>query len=140
MDKEPYVSLASRIKYLEAQYGGLRRLARLLSMDAAYLLRLKTGEKKNPSNFILEKLGLKRRTFYVLRQSGQDGGKMGKGKYDPLTPDLTTLCKLGSIVVHVEEMLSTGHAFDRAALQSLLIDPEVQRWIKAMGVYVPLKR
>ena len=30
--------------------------------------------------------------------------KMGKSKYDPLTPDLTTLCKLGSIVVHVEEM------------------------------------
>ena len=67
-------------------------------------------------------------------------GKMGKSKYDPLTPDLTTLCKLGSIVVHAEEMLSTGHAFDRAALQSLLIDPEVQRWIKAMGVYMPVKR
>ena len=66
---------------------------------------------------------------------------MAKSKYDPLTPDLSTLCKLGSIVVHVEEMLSSkGHRFDRIVLQAILDDPDVQQWVKAMGVYMPVKR
>lgn len=66
---------------------------------------------------------------------------MAKSKYDPLTPDLSTLCKLGSIIVHVEEMLSSkGHAFDRIALQSTLNDPDIQTWIKKVGVYLPVKR
>ena len=66
---------------------------------------------------------------------------MAKSNYDPLTPDLSTLCKLGSIVVHVEEMLSSkGHAFDQIALQAILDDSDVQTWIKAMGVYLPVKR
>ena len=60
---------------------------------------------------------------------------------DPLKPNLTLLCKLGSIAVHVEEMLSAkGHIFDRSALESLLSDDEVREWIKAMGVYLPRKR
>ena len=61
-----YVSIPSRIKFLEARYQfGLRRLARLLGIDVGYLHRLKTGEKENHSDFILSKLGLKRRIFYV---------------------------------------------------------------------------
>ena len=67
--------------------------------------------------------------------------KLMKSKYDPLTPDLSTLCKLGSIIVHVEEMLSSkGHPFDQIALQAILDDPDVQTWIKAMGTYLPVKR
>lgn len=60
---------------------------------------------------------------------------------DPLKPSLTLLTKLGSIAVHAEEMLSPkGHTVDRHALQTLLTDVEVQKWIKDMGVYMPVKR
>ena len=66
---------------------------------------------------------------------------MKKSKYDPLTPNLTTLVKLGSVIVHVEEMISPkGHIFDKIALESLLQDPDVQVWIRTMSVYLPLKR
>ena len=60
---------------------------------------------------------------------------------DPLKPSLGLLSKLGSIAVHAEEMLSAkGHAYDRAALEQLLLDSEVTKWIKEMGVYMPVKR
>jgi hypothetical protein len=60
---------------------------------------------------------------------------------DTLQAKLSLLLKLGSIAVHAEEMLSPGgHACDRAALESLLSDSEVQNWIKDMGVYLPAKR
>lgn len=60
---------------------------------------------------------------------------------DPLKPELSLLSKLGSIAVHSGEMLSAkGHVFDRTALEGLLRDWEVQEWIKAMGVYMPVKR
>lgn len=45
-------------------------------------------------------------------------------------PKLSLLVKLGSIVVHAEEFMSPGgHEFDRFALESLLRDPEVVRWL-----------
>lgn len=56
-------------------------------------------------------------------------------------PDLTLLCKLGSIVVHADEMTEPGaHEFDHTAVRTLLADPEVQAWIKGMGGLLPLKR
>lgn len=61
----------------------------------------------------------------------------------PLTPTPALLCKLGSIVVHADEMLSAdGHHFDKIALQQLIADPEVAEWIKAMNAMamVPVKR
>ncbi len=64
-------------------------------------------------------------------------------KYDPLKPTTTLLIKLGSIVVHFEEMtLRKGHAFDKHALDSLLADPEVKEWFAAMNkmAFLPLKR
>lgn len=62
-------------------------------------------------------------------------------KTDPLKPSVALLSKLGSIVVHFEEVLSPkGHAFDAHALKSLLNDPEVKHWVKEMGVYIPVKR
>jgi hypothetical protein len=60
-----------------------------------------------------------------------------------MNPSLTLLVKLGSIAVHVEEMLSPeGHAFDRAALQSLLDDVEVKAWLTEMDAmaFLPKKR
>lgn len=62
-------------------------------------------------------------------------------KTDPLKPSLSVLTKLGSIAVHADEMMSgEGHAYDRIALTGLLADAEVQLWIRAMGVYMPVKR
>lgn len=64
-----------------------------------------------------------------------------KTKTNPLKPPLTLLVKLGSIAVHVDEMLSVGgHAFDQTATEQLLGDPEVKQWIKDMGAYMPVKR
>ena len=56
-------NLSLHITELEKKYGGLRRTARLLSIDPAYLWRLKKGQK-NPSEFTLRKLGLRRRVIY----------------------------------------------------------------------------
>lgn len=51
---------------------------------------------------------------------------------DALHPDAATLVKLGSIARHAEEMLSpNGHPLDRAALEALLDDPDVQAWMDA---------
>lgn len=60
---------------------------------------------------------------------------------DPLIPDLSVLCKVGSIIVHVEEFLSSdSHAHDLSAIKSLLADEDVRHWIKSMGPFLPLKR
>ena len=61
------ITLSQRVADLEQYYGGLRKAARALKIDAAYLYRLKTGEKKNPSTGIVYKLGLKRAAIYKLR-------------------------------------------------------------------------
>lgn len=62
---------------------------------------------------------------------------------DPLIPSPALLCKLGSIIVHADELLSDdGHPFDRAALQSLADDRDVRAWLAAMQsmALVPIKR
>ncbi len=52
---------------------------------------------------------------------------------DPLTPSIPLLVKLGSLIVHYDECKSgDGHAFDVAAINSLLSDPEVEEWIRGM--------
>jgi len=66
-----------------------------------------------------------------------------KAKADPLKPSATLLCKLGSIVVHVDEMLSPGgHGFDIEAIRGLLKDVEVAEWLKSMDkmAMLPKKR
>ena len=57
--------LGKRIRELEMQHGGLRAAARVLKCDAAYLLRLRDGEKPNPGAAMLRKLGLKKVVTYV---------------------------------------------------------------------------
>ena len=62
---------------------------------------------------------------------------------DPLTPSPALLAKLGSIAVHAEEMLSpSGHVLDKAALESVMADPEVVEWVDAMRkmAMLPVKR
>lgn len=61
----------------------------------------------------------------------------------PLQPSPSLLCKLGSIVVHADEMMSAGgHAFDKVALQQLIKDADVADWIRQMNAMamVPRKR
>ena len=58
-----------------------------------------------------------------------------------MAPSIKLLCKLGSIVVHVDEGLSAhGHPFDVIVLRSLVEDPEVKAWVAAMGALLPKKR
>lgn len=62
---------------------------------------------------------------------------------NPLQPSARVLCKIGSIITHVEEAVSRGgHVFDLIALNALISDAEVQRWLGAMGsrALIPLKR
>jgi len=52
---------------------------------------------------------------------------------DPLKPTPGILCKLGSIAVHVAELLSAdGHAFDRNALDVLMKNEDVLEWLVGM--------
>lgn len=53
------------------------------------------------------------------------------------------LVKLGSIAVHVDEMMSPdGHQFDKTTLEVLLRDAEVVEWLAAMDklALIPRKR
>ncbi len=62
---------------------------------------------------------------------------------DALKPSATLLIKIGSAIVHADEMMSpNGHDFDKIALQDLINDPEVSSWIAAMSKlgFMPLKR
>jgi hypothetical protein len=61
---------------------------------------------------------------------------------DPLKPSPTLLCKLGSILVHAEELTSpSGHIFDHEALKSAW-DEEVNQWMEQMGKsgFLPVRR
>ena len=62
---------------------------------------------------------------------------------DALKPTIGLLVKLGSLAVHIDELLSAGgHEYDRVAIRSLLSDPDVIEWLKAfngMG-FLPIKR
>lgn len=62
---------------------------------------------------------------------------------DAFSPPLGLLCKLGSIVVHVDEGSSdAGHAYDWTAARSLIADREVQEWLTAMDAkgFLPKRR
>ncbi len=62
---------------------------------------------------------------------------------DPLKPDATLLCKLGSIIVHADEGLGEGgHAFDYRAFRQLCDDPDVTAWLAAMDkmALIPKRR
>lgn len=54
------------IERLVKQHGGLRRAAEAVGINAPYLCRLRYGERKNPSERVLKKLGIKRVVSYTL--------------------------------------------------------------------------
>lgn len=52
---------------------------------------------------------------------------------DPFKPSVGLLAKLGSVAQHIDEATGAdGHAFDMAAIRSLLADPEVSAWLDQM--------
>jgi len=62
---------------------------------------------------------------------------------NPLKPSPALLCKLGSVLVHADELISSnGHVFDRFALEQLINDPEVKSWLAQMDAMamIPKKR
>ena len=69
------MTLADRIDELVAQHGGLRAAARVLQMDPSYLLRLHSGEKTNPHESTLRRLGLRRVVSYERRKTPNVGGE-----------------------------------------------------------------
>lgn len=56
--------------------------------------------------------------------------------------EITLQIKLASLIVHVEEMMSPkGHVFDKSAIQALLDDAEVRRFMDGIDpVFLPVKR
>ena len=62
---------------------------------------------------------------------------------DPLKPSVTTLVKLGSLIVHYQEYMSpTGHPNDKIAIDDIERDPEFIAWMAAMdkNAFLPKKR
>lgn len=64
-----YVTLRQRIDELVAIHGTLRATARVLMTDAAYLHRLRAGEKTEPGDPLLRRMGLREVRMYE-RTSG----------------------------------------------------------------------
>lgn len=59
----------------------------------------------------------------------------------PLSPSASLLCKLGSVLVHADEMLQPhAHAFDKTTLQGLIDDPEIKEWRSAMDAMAMLPK
>lgn len=64
-------------------------------------------------------------------------------KNDPTKPSVTLLIKIGSAMIHAEEMIETKFKnanFDVPAFKTVSEDPEVVEWVKAMGPMLPRKR
>lgn len=77
------------------------------------------------------------------------GTRADSGAAHPLKPSIGVLIKLGSAIVHIEEMKSChfapsehAYTFDLAALSQTLDDPEVKEWIAQMSKqgFMPVKR
>lgn len=79
---------------------------------------------------------------FMVRASYRVGNSMGQGgvrmigdmvNQPPTMPPLDLLCKLGSIARHVEEATADGGShFDVAALQALIGDKQVLKWMSQM--------
>ena len=61
------VTLKERIDELCEKHGSLRNTSKIIDVDFGYLSGLRSGEKNNPSEKIISKLGLKKVVTYVLK-------------------------------------------------------------------------
>lgn len=62
-------TLTERLDQLQKEYGTLRKAAKALNISAPYLSRLRTKTSENPSPEILNKLGLRKVTYYYPSRS-----------------------------------------------------------------------
>lgn len=65
------MTLQERIDQLTARHGTLRAAARVVQIDASYLSRLRHGEKENPTDDVLRRLGVRRVVSYELLKGRQ---------------------------------------------------------------------
>jgi hypothetical protein len=63
-EQEDSPTLQSRIAELIEQHGSLRAVGRVLDCDAGYLCRLQSGEKKDPNDLLLRRMGLRQIVTY----------------------------------------------------------------------------
>jgi len=69
--------------------------------------------------------------------------KPGRTIAETFIPSLTTLIKIGSLIIHYQEWTSRdGHPQDKNAIDTLESDPEVIEWISKMTkmAFLPIKR
>ena len=64
-------TLSRCVNLLAVRHGGIRPLARAAGLDASYVLRLRTGEKSEPSDETLAALGLTKVVAYKLIPKGK---------------------------------------------------------------------
>lgn len=73
------LALTQRLDQLVERYGGVRATARVLGVTAAYISRLRRGEKMWPDDKILKKLKVQRTVIYwtldEIPVPPQDAGK-----------------------------------------------------------------
>jgi hypothetical protein len=62
-------AIISTVRQLVEQHGGLRKAARAIQINYAYLSRLGAGKKVNPTTAVLKKLGLER-TVTIRKANG----------------------------------------------------------------------
>jgi len=58
------MDIQTAVKAIVAKHGGVRPAARAIGVNYAYLSRLQTGEKSNPTAAVLRKLGLRKVVSY----------------------------------------------------------------------------
>lgn len=67
-----YESLKERIDYLVLRFGSLRMTAIATNLDVGYLSRLRSGDKFDPSEETLRKLGLVKQITYHVDKSQEE--------------------------------------------------------------------
>jgi hypothetical protein len=65
------LEIRTRIEQLQREHEGVRAAARAVGMSASYLIRLRDGEKLEPSAGLLRKLGLQKQVIYTRIKSGE---------------------------------------------------------------------
>ena len=60
------MEIRTRIQQLQHEHGGLRAAAREVGISPSYMIRLRDGEKLEPSALMLQKLGLKKKVIYCF--------------------------------------------------------------------------
>jgi hypothetical protein len=81
-----FVTLRQRIDELITQHGTLRATARVLMTDCAYLHRLRSGEKTEPGDPLLRRMGLREVRGYERTGSAGNGGVSGMGPKGTVSP------------------------------------------------------